>query len=157
MHIGMSVFVSFKNRIKSFHIPLSPALTIGSCIGFAAAFREPVLGITYLIEMYGVQKSKKYLAQNIFMLFLSIYIARYILEEILRIPPIIFHLPHQVANELLIFATHLHPAKLIAIVLFAATAGAISANIIKSIRCYSGKHFHKLSTKTLILAVPINL
>lgn len=154
VHIGMSVLVSFKKRIQSFHIPLSSALTIGTCIGFAAAFREPILGVAYMLEMYGVEKSKKYFAQNLLMLFCTIYLAKYILESLLHIPPIIFHLPKQVASELLLFVTYMDPEKLIMLIIFAATAGAISATIIRTLRYYSGLYFWKLSTKTLII-VPL--
>lgn len=151
VHIGMSVLVSFKKRIKAFHIPLSSALTIGACIGFAAAFREPILGVAYMLEMYGVKKSKKYFAQNLLMLFCTIYLARYILESLLHIPPIIFHLPKQVASDLLLFVTQMQPAKLIMIITFAATAGAINATIIRTLRHYSGLHFWKCNTKILVI------
>ncbi|MDG1436579.1 MAG: chloride channel protein [Rickettsiaceae bacterium] len=150
VHMSMALLVSFKKKVREFEITPSSILILGTCIGFAAAFREPILGLIYIFEIFGFRKASQHFFHNLMILLCSIYLSRFVLEELLNISPIIFNLPSEVAEDLLIFIRQSDWVNFAFIIGLAAVSGAVSGVLIHISRQHIHDHFKKASNKFLM-------
>ena len=150
IHITTAALISFKRKMKNFDIKPSSTIIIGACVGFSAVFREPVIGLIYVFEIFGFKESKKCLIQNLILVLCITYLSKFLLE-LVRVEPIHFNLTAKVFEDLLIFIEKIDFFKIFMLFIFSVVAGAIGGVLMQITRYHSNLYLQKTSKKILFI------
>jgi len=150
VHITTAALISFKKKMKNFDIEPSSAIIIVSCIGFAAVFREPLIGLIYEIEIFGFKESKKCLIQNLILVLFTTYLSKFLLE-LIHVEPIYFSLTTTTAENLIIFIEKIDLFKFSVLLSVSVISGAIGGSFIQITRYHSNLYLQESSKKILII------
>ena len=150
VHITTAALLSFKRKMKDFDIEPSSLLIIGTCVGFAAVFREPIIGLIYVLEIFGFKESKKCLIQNLILVVCTTYLSKFLLE-LVHVESIHFSLTIKAVEDLLIFIEQIDFLKLSMLLMLSIVLGAIGGVFIQITRYHSNLYLQESSKKTLII------